>query len=276
VKYTNFQKELVELASGWLRFIIERPSILSATKSGHELMPCPPCTRKSESAEPLSAAQWCGFSACPLKLPKGSVQENLSHLYLRALRVDPEFVARVRADVPWFPDEVVHECFTGPLTWLANVWPRAKKPRGRPHEPARNFAVAGAIEMIVQTHIAAPAEEGELLLDSEHKTTRPTKAGELKAAPWGLGLTFTEAVKVLSEETPFKPGPLPPRRDGIARRPLTGQALNALAKELQNRVGGRMSRQDISRALEWVKQQRSSPNFRWRPTRARSRLRPRT
>src|SRR5205807_6128013 len=143
------------------------------------------------------------------------------------------WVARVKSDIPWFPDDVVCERFTGPLAWLADEWRCSERPRGRPHEPTRNFAIVGMIEMLMQTDVIVPAEDAEPLFDPEHGATRPARAGELKASPGGFGLTFTEVVKLLSMRDPFEPGPMPPRHDGILRRPLQGEALNALARELQ-------------------------------------------
>src|SRR5207249_2810418 len=178
------------------------------------------------------------------------LQEGLGGLLRRPLGEDPKLVARVKADSPWLPADVASEIFTGPLAWLRDVWRRPKKPPGRPHDPARHWAIAGAMEMLMQTHTAAPAEDRELRFDSESNATAPAKAGELKAVPLGFGLTFTEAVRLLSEENPFEAGPMPPRRDGVPRRSLTGQALNALGKDLQKRIGGRMNREEIIRTRQ--------------------------
>src|SRR5439155_13447634 len=116
-----------------------------------------------EGAE--SETQRCLLCGWPLKASGIKLQEGLSGLFRRALRKDPKFVARVKADVPWLADDVVCERFSGPLAWLAHVWRRRTKPPGRPHDPARSLAIVCALDMLMQTHAPERAQPGEPLFD---------------------------------------------------------------------------------------------------------------
>jgi hypothetical protein len=69
---------------------------------------------------------------------------------------------------------------------------------------------------------------------------------------------------------PFRPGPIPPRRDGVPRPIVpTGEILNAIGEDLRNRLGGYVQREEIIRSLRWARNQRRSSAARWSGVRPR-------
>ncbi len=201
-----------------------------------------------------------------------SEPDKLSALFRRALRRDPKFVARIKAETPWLPDDVACRKFTGPLAWLGEVWQRAGKPPGRPFDPTRHWGIVTAMQMLRTTHTPIPAAGGEPMFDTESHEMRPARPGELIGTQRGHepGLTFSEAVRVLEGE-PFPPGPLPARHDGVTRPALTGEMLNAISQDLRKRLGYPASREEIIRSLQWARERRASPQARYAGTRVRVR-----
>ncbi len=199
-------------------------------------------------------------------------QEQLSALIRRARRRDPYLVARIKAEIPWLPEDVVCARFTGLLAWLGYVWRHAGKPLGRPFDPSRHWGIVCAMEMLRQTHTPIPAAGGEPAFDTESHATRPARPGELIWTQRGHepGLTFREAMTVLTGK-PFPSGPLSPRRDGVARPALTGETLNAISRDLRTRLAYPASREEIIRSMRWAREQRRSVQARWGGARVRVR-----
>jgi hypothetical protein len=261
----KYQPNLVERAGQWLRFMIERPSVLYEAEDEAAWGRCSLCAW--ESQERIERCALCGW---PINLRGEPLQRELSKLIRRALLRDTRLVARLKAEVPWLPDDVVCGRFTGPLAWLDPIWRRAGKPPGRPYDPTRHWGIVAAMEMLMQTHAPSPAEEGEPLFDGDIQETRPARAGELKLVPCGYGLTLREAVGVLSGKQ-FPPGSVPSRRDGMARPALTGDLLNSIGKALQTQLGYRVGREEVFRLWRWGRQLRGSAQARWSGTRVRAR-----
>src|SRR5205823_13178308 len=90
VKTAKSRQKLIDRASSWLRFVVERPAILSDAENEQESRRCPLC-----AWEAANAAQRCGLCGWPLKLRGTELQEGLSKLLRRALRQDAKLAARV-------------------------------------------------------------------------------------------------------------------------------------------------------------------------------------
>jgi hypothetical protein len=264
--------DLVERAQACLRFVIERPSVLYEVEDEAELGRCPVCNWPQGTIKRWRRRE-CRFCRWPMKLRGIALQAELGKLIRRARLRDPWLVARVKAELPWLPDDVVCRQFTGPLAWLGDVWRRAEKPPGRPFDPTRHWGIVGAMEMMMQTRQRVVANAGAPVFDQERQEIRPAKPDEVIEVP-GYGLIFREAVKVLTGK-PFPGGPIPPRRDGVLRRDLTGEILNALGEDLRQRLGYPAQREEIIRAMRWAREQRKSAQARWAGRRVRVRRSPR-
>jgi hypothetical protein len=254
----------VERAERSLRFIIERPSYLDeraegmlpafAARRGRSLV-CPVCART-----PQDAGEGCVMCGWP-RLRRLPFQRRLGRFFQSALREDPKFVARVKAEQPTLPDEVVCKHFTGPLACLEEAWRRAHKPtshqlrpdpqrrerrgdrpQGQPFDPERHWRVVFAIETTLM---------------SWYKLTR------------------TEAVNtVLGDQWP--PGPLRRRHDGVERPAYTtGELLNKVGNDIRKSLSYEKpdspSLEEIFRSLRWAKRQRECAAARWGGERVRVR-----
>src|SRR5215472_11660119 len=123
MKTAKDQANLVERAGQRLRFIIEHPSLLYEPEGEDARGQCSLCARGLQ--EGIERCVACGWRT---NLRGEALQEKLSKVMRRALLRDPKLIARLKAEIPWLPDDVVCQRFTGPLVWLGEIWRRAGKP----------------------------------------------------------------------------------------------------------------------------------------------------
>ncbi len=252
-----------ELAESWFHFLGEEPICTGAGEAPWAY--CRKC-RGLSAPGPGSAGtcSWCGMPTVPLDF---AYWKKISRMIQRAVKRDPNLVARVKAKLPWVRPEV---SFRGPLEWLQDLWRRASKPRGRPPiDERRTYWIDAEMRILTRTIYEGPGEPGEPVLDNGQ--VRPAKDGEWVRSECGLGLTKEEAIEVLSGRT-FPDGPVtreaPDRRDRTPRRQprqpyggLKGEELNALGEAARRRLDGRVpGRSEIYQILRWVRRQRGYPH----------------
>jgi len=170
---------------------------------------CPPCIR---CGTPTVELNWAAVS-CDLR---------------RALRRDPELLARVKADAPaWRPSPnpaqerapFVPKLSAPALSWLVTAWERAGKPKGRPTESERPYRV----EFLVRATMLLAA------------AGRYPGCGKVRSRH-----SCHQAVKCLLGEASEHPGKYPELKGRRGR----GELLDV---------------RDVKRICAWVKRQREQP-----------------
>src|SRR5690349_12672815 len=103
MKSAKYRNDLVNQALHWLRFVIERPSVLYEPESRYEWVRCPLCALPQERfcGVPQEIPDRCPLCRWPITLRGISLEKRLSRLFQRALVRDPKLFARVKSDLPW-------------------------------------------------------------------------------------------------------------------------------------------------------------------------------
>ncbi len=262
MKGAGIRRKLVEVPKSWLRFLGEHP--ISTTPGEAPWNWCQTCGLREPGAFSIGVCSVCGRPVASLDQ---AYWADISGMIHRAVKRDPELVARVKGASPWVRPQL---SFRGPLEWLQNLWNDARKPRGRPVDERRAYWIDFEVRFLTQRSYDLPAERGEpVRLDNGQ--VRPAEDGEWLRYRGGPGLTKEETIKVLSGRK-FPDGPIereaPARRDRTPRMQprlpyggLTGQELNALAEGARRRLGGRVpGRSEIYQTLQWVRKQRGYPH----------------
>ncbi len=119
----------VQLAERWLRLLIEHPILPGDSHEPYAW--CNTC--ETLIGKPVKCP-WCGR---PTLVLDNAYWGRVSDSVRRAVRRDPEVIARVKAESRMYPVPMLPE----PLSWITDAWVRAGKPSGRPREIEQAYGI---------------------------------------------------------------------------------------------------------------------------------------